>query len=244
MLPTVTSVATSSDLMSENQTLRNLLRSLASFIGEGAGGMLPKLGWNLGDFNEFINKSETDTAWEGYNKRKKAQSNAESSSSGQKRSADIDSLNPSTKKSRNDSIDGEGGHNNYSMMGSLSNTSLPPPSSLYNAPPRNQERNGMFSDLLRSNGSPMFIPNSTTPNSSTYPGSSGSNLDGYTPTYMPGVNLNMDQNLSPPSYDSPAAAPLSQQRLQQGNQPADTSNSDEIEPDDDPKKNEAYKLIQ
>ncbi|KAF9569489.1 hypothetical protein CPC08DRAFT_813067 [Agrocybe pediades] len=233
------------DLMSENQTLRNLLRSLATFIGEGAGGLLPKLGWNLGEFNEFINKSETDTAWEGYNRRKKAQQsgNAEASSSGQKRPADSDPLNPSAKKSRNDSIDTEGGHNNFPMMGSLSGPSLPPPSSLYSAPPRNQERNGMFSDLLRTNGSPMFMPSSATPSSSTYPGSSNSNLEGYNPTYMPGVNLNMEQNLTPPSYDSPASAPLSQQRLQQSNQAADTSNSDEIEPDDDPKKNEAYKLI-
>jgi hypothetical protein len=54
--------------MAENQTLRTLLRGLATFIGEGAGGFPPKLGWEVGDFNNFISKSETDAAWKGYQK--------------------------------------------------------------------------------------------------------------------------------------------------------------------------------
>ncbi|KAJ3534380.1 hypothetical protein NM688_g7146 [Phlebia brevispora] len=41
------------DLMQENQVLRQLLRSLSNFIGDGAGGLLPKLGWDLNDFNNF-----------------------------------------------------------------------------------------------------------------------------------------------------------------------------------------------
>ena len=56
------------DLMQENMTLRNLLRGLSTFIGEGAGGLLPKLGWDVSDFNTYLNRSETDTAWEGYHR--------------------------------------------------------------------------------------------------------------------------------------------------------------------------------
>ena len=40
--------------MQENQVLRQLLKSLSGFIGDGAGGLLPKLGWDLNDFNNFV----------------------------------------------------------------------------------------------------------------------------------------------------------------------------------------------
>src|SRR5436190_18942262 len=56
--------------MQENQTLRNLLRSLSAFVGDGAGGLLHTLGWSMTDFNNFVNRSETDTAWESYQSRK------------------------------------------------------------------------------------------------------------------------------------------------------------------------------
>ncbi|KAJ7638654.1 hypothetical protein FB45DRAFT_903471 [Roridomyces roridus] len=87
------------DLMEENQTLRTLLRSLGAFIGEGAGGLLPKLGWDLADFNNYINRSETDTAWQGYQRRKKA-TDASTSAQGQKRAAEDDSPNARAKKTR------------------------------------------------------------------------------------------------------------------------------------------------
>ncbi|KDR83541.1 hypothetical protein GALMADRAFT_235749 [Galerina marginata CBS 339.88] len=233
------------DLMAENQTLRNLLRSLAAFIGEGAGGLLPKLGWDLVDFNDYINKSETDTAWEGYHKRKKGQNGeTESSSSANiptgnpshKRSAESDPVNSRSKKPRNDDNEADS-RNGFPMLVPMPTTSLPP-APLYPPSSRNQERNGIFSELLRgSNGSPMFLPSPATGASSQYPGSSSSNLDGYSPSsYLPGsVNLGMEQ---PSPYDSPTSAPVSQQRLHQA-----SDASDEIDHDDDPKKNEAYKLI-
>ena len=52
--------------------------------------------------------------------------------------------------------------------------------------------------------------------------------------------MSIEQPLSSSPYESPTSAPVSQQRLQQ----PDSGNGDEIEQDDDPKKNEAYKLIQ
>ena len=62
--------------MEENQTLRGLLRSVAGFIGEGAGGFLPRLGWQLEDFNNFINRSETDTVYESHKKLRMAAINS------------------------------------------------------------------------------------------------------------------------------------------------------------------------
>jgi hypothetical protein len=59
------------DLVRENTTLRQLVRDLSQFIGEGIGGFLPKLGWDIGSFDEFRNRGETDTMNESYQHRKK-----------------------------------------------------------------------------------------------------------------------------------------------------------------------------
>ncbi|KAF8914100.1 hypothetical protein CPB84DRAFT_1861639 [Gymnopilus junonius] len=237
------------DLMAENQTLRNLLKSLASFIGDGAGGLLPKLGWNLGDFNDFINKSETDTAWEGYHRRKKARdsevdapgsTNPSGTNPSQKRPPESDSVNPRSKKPRNEDHDSENNQNGFSMLVPMPGNSHASPSNLYSTVSRPQERNGMFSDLLRGpNGSPMFMPPSASASSSQYATSGGPNIDNFGSSYMSGVNLGMEQPLSSSPYESPTSAPISQQRLQQ----SEPGTGDEIEQDDDPKKNEAYKLI-
>ena len=57
--------------MTENHKLRGLIRNLSEFIGEGIGSCLPKLGFDKPEvFYEFINRSETDTAAEGYKRRK------------------------------------------------------------------------------------------------------------------------------------------------------------------------------
>lgn len=228
------------DLMAENQTLRNLLKSLAAFIGEGAGGLLPKLGWDLSDFNNFINKSETDTAWEGFHRRKKNPStnadgeslNATSQTS--KRSAEGDLIGTVSKKSRNEDNDGKDNHNGFSLLASMPNSaSIPPPPPLYPPAPRN----GMFSDIIGGpNGSPMFMHSANPSASSQYASTGGSNLDRYSSAYMSNVNVNIDHRGS--SYDSPASH--NQQHVQDTN---DTGGDDQ-EVDDDPKKNEAYKLIQ
>ncbi|OBZ76431.1 hypothetical protein A0H81_03572 [Grifola frondosa] len=95
------------DLMAENQVLRSLLRSLGSFIGEGAGGILSKLGWDLNDFNDFVNKAETDTAWESYQRHKREEAVAGPSSAansqtttGQKRMSEDDPLGLRPKRPR------------------------------------------------------------------------------------------------------------------------------------------------
>lgn len=58
--------------MHENVQLRNIIKNLSSFIGDGMGGVIPQMGFDRPqDFLEFVNKAETDTAFEGFQKRKK-----------------------------------------------------------------------------------------------------------------------------------------------------------------------------
>ncbi|KAJ6629162.1 hypothetical protein B0H10DRAFT_1777075, partial [Mycena sp. CBHHK59/15] len=227
------------DLMEENQTLRTLLRSLGAFIGEGAGGLLPKLGWDLADFNSFINRSETDTAWQGYQKRKKANEQTGSmSTQGQKRSADDDSTN-ARKKSRANEHDTDPGQNGYPVLVSM-NPSMPS-NSMY---PRQHDSPGtLFSDLMRGgNGSPMFTHPSPTSNPS--PGFGSGSQSNYQPSYMPGVNMGVDSSLPPLSF-SPSGVPPVQPAMQQPQQQQQTNHMspDQADDDDDPNKSEAYKLI-
>ena len=75
--------------MHENHTLRQLVRDLSAFIGEGMGGFLPKLGWDMPSFQEFVSRAETDTAFEAFAARKKTSDPSPTTSIlGQKRPAD------------------------------------------------------------------------------------------------------------------------------------------------------------
>jgi len=230
--------------MAENQTLRNLLRSLAAFIGDGAGGLLPKLGWDLQDFNDYVNRTETDTAVEGYQKRKKAQNGeGESSKSSsippsqaQKRSAEGDLNGSRMKKARNDDKDTDNGRAPFSMLLPMSN-SLPPPAPLYS---RSQDTNGIFSELMRgSNTSPLFMSSTTPSGTSQYASPSGTGLEGYSRSYMPGGNMNLEPMSSP--YESPNSGPAAVPQRAQASDPCPPDSEGD---EDEPKKNEAYKLIQ
>ncbi|KAF9076368.1 hypothetical protein BDP27DRAFT_1313220 [Rhodocollybia butyracea] len=215
------------DLMQENQTLRSLLRSVTAFIGEGAGGLLPKLGWEMSDFNNFINRAETDTAWEGYQRRKKAATTADALNVGQKRPADNEDT--SNKKSRTSLGDPNETGGSYSILLPMNNNSINT-APLYSAP----NDRPMFSDIMRNgNGSPMFMSG---PNSANTPpqfgGSSTSNVSAY--PYIPGGHMNLENSLPPLTFPSSSN---SQSR------PNEQASPDQLEDDDDPNKNEAYKLI-
>jgi hypothetical protein len=227
--------------MEENQTLRNLLRNLATFIGDGAGGLLPKLGWETSDFNNFVNRSETDTAWEGYQKRKKqtaAATTAESgasatSASGLKRAADEEPAGSRSKKSRSSEQEGDG-RNSYSLITSANSTSLAT-NGLYPTGSRSHV-GGMFSDLMRtSSNSPSYVTQQASP---TEP-----------PAYSGSYQTSYGGNMMEPSF---ASLPFSltrrtpvpvQQSLQQQQQQSAAQASTEPLEDDDPNKHEAYKLI-
>ena len=223
---------TLADLMAENQTLRGLLRGVAAFIGEGAGGLLPKLGWDATEFNNFINKSETDTAWEGYHKRKKAQGSGAPATMQNRKRASEDDLASRSKKPRNEDNSLDDRQNGFSMLVQVPQSSATTPS-LYSASPQTQERPTMFSDLMQApNGSQIFMQPSTSANSAQYPSPSVSNLGSYPPSYVPGVNMSMEQPL--------ASSDGSSQGMPRPNA---VEPPDEIDDEDDPKKNEAYKLI-
>lgn len=88
------------NLLKENKDLRSMLKSMASFVGEGLGSCLPRLGLNNDQLEAILNRADSDTAYEAFvsfkaNKelmesnpgyplgvvRKRAESNAEPGSS-------------------------------------------------------------------------------------------------------------------------------------------------------------------
>jgi len=226
--------------MAENHTLRGLIRSLAGFIGEGTGGLISKLGWEPADFHSFVNKSETDTAWEGYQRRKKSNASGEASSSTQlqKRPVEDEFAQTSRKKSRSD--EPERDLPNSYPLGPMNH---PIPTG-YAPPTRPQERNGMFSDLMKGqNASSLYIQQSPLINpSSSYNTVPDPSTEPFKSSYISNVNMTIESPLSTVPFDSSSSRSGSSQQHQVG---TNTSNdSDELDIDDDPNKNEAYKLIQ
>ncbi|KAJ8698123.1 hypothetical protein PTI98_004863 [Pleurotus ostreatus] len=230
------------DLMTENHTLRGLVRSLAGFIGEGAGGLLPKLGWELADFNNFINRSETDTAFESFQRRKK-QANSQTSTpsasaplngQGQKRAAEDEAESSRGKKAKgmNGHGEAEQKQDGYSMLA---------PDSIYPASRTPaQGNNAMFSDLMRI-GSPMFAQPSPPSNvASHYNGPIASHVNNYQNSFLPtNIAMTMPSPVNTMPFPSQSTTSTdSQQRL-----PPSTLTSLDQEEDDDPQKVEAYKLI-
>ncbi|KAG6890906.1 hypothetical protein C0995_000863 [Termitomyces sp. Mi166 len=221
------------DLMAENQTLRGLLRGVTAFIGDGAGGLLPKLGWDMGDFNQFINRSETDTAFEGYQARKKA---AQASGQAQKRSAEDDPAFPRAKKARAGESESDRTQNGFNLLVSMGATPLSNNGIYPNARPGDGGGGGMLQDLIRSSGdSPMYMQQASP--TTTYAGPSVGN---YQPSYMSGVNLNLEQSLAPIPFTPPSTGNVS---TSQALPTPSRHSSEPLEEDDDPNKVEAYKLI-
>lgn len=235
--------------MAENHSLRGLLRNLASFIGDGVGGVLPKLGWELQEFNNYLNKGETDTAWESFQRRKKSSHHKKDETEApsnytdkftaqgtQKRSADVE-INGNPAKRRRSTDKAYDKTSGFSMMMSIP---APQSASMFPAaaPPRPQEEEGFFSDLLRgSNGPSFFIPQSSG-TGAQYAGPN-SNMDGYTRSFMPPVAIGLEPSSSA-LYEPPTASTsVAQPRLQQSGE----AREDEDEEDADPKRNEAFKLI-
>ncbi|KAL6299126.1 hypothetical protein BKA93DRAFT_742929, partial [Sparassis latifolia] len=231
------------DLMQENQVLRDLLRSLSSFIGDGAGGLLPKLGWDLSDFNNFINRSETDTAWESYQRHKQADPVAGPSTSvGQKRSSPDDPTSLRSKRPR-----GLSEHNGDSTSDSFppppvlvpltSAGSAAAPNGLYPSSGRPSQESNLLSELMRGpSGSPMFIASSPANASSQFAGQGSTGVgSSYPPSYMPPMTMNSDPGLPSVPLVGAGASPFTAARA--ASQPA--SEDDDL----DPKKIEAYKLI-
>jgi len=238
-------VLLSSDLMSENHVLRGLLRSLSGFIGDGAGGLLPKLGWTQQDFENFVNRSETDTAWEGYQRRKQDSpitTGTSGSQSGARKRPSEDDINGRNKKSRGpgDREDGDRGQESFPVlvpMGAATSSN-----NLYSSTSRSSHENNLLSDLLRGpTGSPMFVANSSNSTTPAYGTSSSqvtSSAGNYQAPYLASLNMNVESPMNSMSFmGSTPAPPVTQTRMTQ-NMPS-MEDGDEL----DPKGQEAQKLI-
>ena len=219
--------------MAENHELRGLLRSLSAFIGEGAGGVLPKLGWNLDDFENYINRAETDTHWESFQKHKREKQSAQPEAStsqpaanSRKRPADDTS---SSRNKRQRSMTAEDEHAcDFSVLG--------------NSVPAN---GNTFNDMLRTNASasPMFMTPQSATSQPTYPPSGSGNVSftsagsGSTPSFLHGLGLESPASGTADSVSLSLPPP----RINQSS----TTMTETAEENDafDPKSEEAGKLI-
>lgn len=234
--------------MQENQVLRQLLKSLSGFIGDGAGGLLPKLGWDLTDFNNFVNRSETDTAWESYQRhRREEAANGANASAGpsntNKRPSEEESTSNRAKRPRSNGGEQEPERDGYPLLVPV-NSAVPPlpANGLY--PPSQSARShesNLFNDLMRGpSGSPMFVP-PTSPVNNQY-ASSQAAPSAYSSSYIPPINVNVDSALPMPLVNPPVG--MQTGRVASGSQSASKPPPPNPNDDDDPKRHEAYKLIQ
>ncbi|THG98559.1 hypothetical protein EW026_g3643 [Hermanssonia centrifuga] len=227
--------------------------SNGSFIGDGAGGLLPKLGWDLNDFNNFVNRSETDTAWESYQRHKRDEQNSgtPAPSTSQKRSSEDDHNGGRAKRSRAPGEqNGDGERDQYSLLVPV-NPAVPPlPANGLYAPSSSRSQEAIFNDLMRgSSGSPMFVP-PTPPSNGQFSSQSTSsvapNHSPYQTSYAPPINVNVDSALPSMSLiNNSGAIPTSRSQSSSSQQPKPTqSTTSPADDDQDPKRHEAYKLIQ
>ncbi len=248
--------------MQENQVLRQLLRSLSNFIGDGAGGLLPKLGWDLNDFNNFVNRSETDTAWESYQRHKREEQGtpaastapggtpASSSTGTGKRPSEDDGPSTRAKRARvPGEQNGDGDRDAYPLLVPV-NPSVPPlpANGLYPGSNRSHDAN-MFNDLMRPSGSSMYMPPASPANTSSFSpaAASAANHSPYQTSYMPPMNMNVDNSLPSMSIVSNSVSMPAPRTVSAGSShisKAPQPTTSPAEDDQDPKRHEAYKLIQ
>lgn len=246
--------------MAENQTLRNLVRGLSSFIGEGVGGVVPQYGFERpADFIEFINRAETDTAFEGFQRRKKAATAAASATinhvtsvhansvSGKRAAEDLlddgRSKRPATESARN----GAHGKDLSTMPGRadsdvtgrilLPGLSSSASSTFYSAT-RSTADNGLFSDLLHGNNgsAPVYAPSPTSEASFNNTPAGGS-MSVYSPMFHSPAAL--PGSIPPQTFVPSSTAGVSPTSASASK--AVAADYDQIE---DPKLQEANKLIQ
>lgn len=236
--------------MDENQVLRGLIRSLSGFIQEGAGGLLHKLGWQLSDFDEYVNRSETDTAWESFQRHKKAKEAAATAAGGgggsgtssSKRTSTDDMMGPPSKRPRVGSgmqSNGNGGErtSDFNMLLPINTNNSDGDPLSYSSSSRAADNGILPASLIRAaNNSPIFMQPDT-PNSAQF-GPSGAGYPSFVP---PPLSMNVESHnggYTSSNGPSPNSVPESSVT-------PDVNLPDTIYTEDkDPKKEEAYKLIQ
>lgn len=97
-----------------------MAKELSNFLGNGEGGYVNRLGMNWEEFSKFIDKADTDTAYEGWAARKDAQKITENPiESSRKRSFNGDGLEPPRKRVNSQDIPAPFAHSE-DRLGSLS----------------------------------------------------------------------------------------------------------------------------
>ncbi|KAH9077428.1 hypothetical protein EDB83DRAFT_2504602 [Lactarius deliciosus] len=181
------------DLMAENHALRGFLRSLTEFIGDGAGGLLSKLGWSMQDFDNFVNKSETDTAYESYQRRKRdgQPTSSASQTAPRKRASEEDTSNNPKRPRGHSERDDADRADAFPVL--MPMNSVPSGSNLYTG--RSSQDASLFSEIMRGpNGSPILLPG---PSSPSYPTSSSqvpSSNGNYQNSYVSPLNMSVETN--------------------------------------------------
>lgn len=242
------------ELIAENQTLRNVVRSLSAFIGEGAGGALPSLGWTLKEFEAFINKAETDTAFEAFSKRKRAVQDGLVPSPDKK--STTEDLNAPRKRPRtmptNGSFDSTADVNFSSGIGSGfgSYSSDAPAMGLYSnlRPPPGFSPTFLSGVGSDQQGSNSFIasgsPSSAGLGFQSSPATTSTNgRDGYPSSYAPGATATPQ-----PTADASSMQNMPFMQVSNGNNATPSQTSEATgNPEDnvleDPKAQEARKLV-
>lgn len=252
------STVTFSDLMAENHNLRSLIRSLGQYIGDGLGGVLPSLGFDRpSDFVDFINRAETDTAFEGFQRRKKATHSATSSPTinlNRKRTMDDDDDSSKSKKTKSTERDipGKDRTDNERYSSLLSANSPTGGANYYSPSGRSNNEAGLFSELLQgqSTGSPMFMTGPTPSDSQNYysTASTLTNPAPFAPIHHPPLNVAALTNSHTPPF-TPAPNPvIATASLPGATTPTSlaptTNGTDSDDVPSDPKLQEAMKLIQ
>ncbi|KZW03872.1 hypothetical protein EXIGLDRAFT_715920 [Exidia glandulosa HHB12029] len=241
------------DLIHENSTLRGLVKNLSQFIGEGLPQFLPRMGWDMGEFQDFLNKTDTDTAIDSFT-RLKRQSMANSAN--QKRTAD-DNQSGANKRAKT-TTGSFGAAAPSSSRGSFS-APAPPSPTLRNAGPRGSTGSDLFTgaqealsfsamfDLPFTSNSPLIIP--AVPGSSQaampFPQASTSTQRDLFSGGLPSMDLRPRSAVSGlPTLESSSLG------LTTGTTPSSTATSSTPQPFPDPssseedsRKQEAFKLI-
>lgn len=244
--------------MTENLTLRNLLKSVAGFIAEGSGGMIQKLGFEMHEWTAFLDRTETDTAWESFQSRKHSQKTTQTStamssmlgpqSSSSKRPLEDDApsanhLKKSRTMSGDASVERPDGYHLLMPMGSSVPPTHPSASSMYPSTARSPQEN-IFSEVLRNGhgNSPVFMGSTPSSTSTHYPATSTSST--YS-SYMPPIGIGVDQGMNSLPYPSNKNGTITPQQRILANPQDDEQDDEESSLLElrDPKKVEAVKLI-
>jgi hypothetical protein len=215
-----------------------MVRGLSGFIGDGAGGALPSMGWTLKDFETFINRAETDTAFEAFLKRKKAQRDSEDSISVSEKRSATDDFNSSRKRARtSNGYEGQSDVDYTSNVGFVPSYNSEPPMNLFSnlRPGGNYTSNFLNSLAADPQGTNSFLAGTST--NMGYTAANPNNRDVYPSSYQ--------SSATSPSHPPNSASSVQNRPYMQvsgGGPPSQSGGVDDVSTDD-PKSQEARKLV-